>query len=44
MVRDIRIPVTQEIVEEVTGFPNIGIQWNGRYTMLKEAVEYFVDP
>jgi hypothetical protein len=44
MVRDIRIPVTQEIVAEVTGLPNTGIQWSGRYTMLKEAVESFVDP
>jgi hypothetical protein len=44
MVRDIRIPVTPEIVAEVTGLPNIGIQWTGRYTMLKEAVESFRRP
>jgi hypothetical protein len=44
MVRDIRIPVTLEIIAEVTGLPNSGIQWTGRYTTLKEAVESFVDP
>ena len=44
MVRDIRIPVTQEIIAEVIEIPNIGIQWIERYTMLKEAVESFVDP
>jgi hypothetical protein len=44
MVRDIRIPVTLEIIAEVTGLPNSGIQWIGKYTMLKEAVESFVDP
>jgi hypothetical protein len=44
MVRDIRIPVTPEIIAEVTGLPNSGIQWTGRYTTLKEAVESFIDP
>ena len=44
MVRDIQIPVTPEIVVEVTGLPNSSIQWTGRYTTLKEVVESFVDP
>jgi len=44
MDRYIRILVTQEIVAEVIGLPNTDIQWIGRYTTLKEAVEYFVDP
>jgi hypothetical protein len=44
MVQDIQIPVTREIIVEVTGLPNIGIQWTGRYTVLKESVESFVDP
>jgi hypothetical protein len=44
MVQDIQIPVTKEIIVEVTCLPNIGIQWTGRYTVLKESVEYFVDP
>ena len=44
MVQDIRIPITQKIIAEVTCLPNIGIQWSGRYTTLKEAVESFIDP
>jgi hypothetical protein len=34
----------EEIIAEVTGLPNTGIQWTGKYTTLKEAVESFVDP
>ena len=44
MVRDIRIPITLKIIAEVTSLPNSGIQWTGRYTMLKEAVESFIEP
>ena len=44
MVRDIRILVTPKIVAEVTGLPNSGIEQTGRYAVLKEAVESFVDP
>jgi hypothetical protein len=33
-----------EILAEVIGLPNMGIQWTGRYTALKEAVETFTDP
>jgi hypothetical protein len=44
MVRGIRISVTPEILAEVTGLPNTGIQWTGRYTTLKEVVETFTDP
>jgi hypothetical protein len=43
MVRDIQIPVMKEIIVEVTGLPNIGIQWTGKYTVLKEVVESFTD-
>jgi hypothetical protein len=41
MVRDIQILVTEEIIAEVTGLPNTGIQWTGKYTMLKEACGIF---
>ena len=44
MVWGIQISVTLEILAEVTGLPNMGIQWTGRYTTLKEAVENFTDP
>jgi hypothetical protein len=44
MVRGIQISITLEILVEVTGLPNTGIQWMGRYTSLKEAVETFTDP
>jgi hypothetical protein len=44
MVSGIQISVTPEILAEVTGLPNIGIQWTGRYITLKEAVENFTDP
>jgi hypothetical protein len=44
IVRDIRIPVTLKIIEEVKGLPNTRIQWIGRYTTLKEDVESFVYP
>jgi hypothetical protein len=44
MVRGIQISVTPKILAEVTGLPNMGIQWTGRYTTLKEAVETFTDP
>jgi hypothetical protein len=43
MVQGIQISVTPKILEEVTGLPNMGIQWTGRYTTLKEAVESFID-
>jgi hypothetical protein len=43
MVRGIQISVTPEILAEVTGLPNTGIQWTGRYTTLKEAVETFTN-
>jgi hypothetical protein len=44
MVWGIQISVTPEILAEVTGLPNMGIQWTGRYITLKEAVENFTDP
>jgi hypothetical protein len=44
MVRDIQILVTEEIIAEVTGLPNEGIQWTGKYTTLKEVMESFVEP
>jgi hypothetical protein len=44
MVWGIQISVTPKILAEVTGLPNMGIQWTGRYTTLKEAVENFIDP
>jgi hypothetical protein len=44
MVQYIRIPINPKIVVEVTSLPNSDIQWTGRYTMLKEVVEFFVDP
>ena len=43
MVRGIQIAVTSKILAEVIGLPNMGIQWIGRYTALKEAVETFTD-
>jgi len=44
MVQGIRIPVTSEIITEVTGLSNIGIQWTGKYTKLREDVESFTEP
>ena len=44
MVRGIQISVTPEILVEDTCLPNTDIQWTGRYTTLKEAVETFTDP
>jgi hypothetical protein len=44
VIRDIQILVTEEIIVEVTGLPNEGIQWTGKYTTLKEVVESFVEP
>jgi lambda repressor-like predicted transcriptional regulator len=44
MVRDIQILVTEKIIAEVIGLPNEGIQWSGKYTMLKEVVESFIKP
>jgi hypothetical protein len=44
MVRGIQISVTSEILAEVTGLPNMGIQWTGRYIALKEVLETFTDP
>ena len=32
-----------EIVAEVTGLPNIGIQWIGKYMKLREAMESFTE-
>jgi hypothetical protein len=42
-VQGIRIPVTSEIIAEVTGLSNTGIQWTGKYTKLREAVESFTE-
>jgi hypothetical protein len=36
--------VTPKILAEVTSLPNMGIQWTGRCTTLKEAVEIFTNP
>jgi hypothetical protein len=44
VIRDIQIPVTEEIIVEVTGLPNEGTQWTGKYTTLKEVVESFAEP
>ena len=44
MVWGIRISVTPEILAEVKGLPNMGIQWIGIYIAVKEAVENFTDP
>jgi len=44
MIQDIQIPVTEKIIAEVTRLPNEGIQWMGKYTLLKEVVECFVEP
>ena len=44
MVRGIQISTTLEILVEVTGLPNMGIQWTRWYKELKEAVETFTDP
>ena len=43
MIRDIQIPVTEEIIVEVTSLPNEGTQWNGKFTTLKEVVECFIE-
>jgi hypothetical protein len=43
-VQGIRIPVTLEIIAEVTGLSNTGIQWTRKYTKLKEVVESFTEP
>jgi hypothetical protein len=43
MIRDIQILVTREIIAKVTGLPNEGTQWTGKYTTLKEAVESFME-
>ena len=44
MVRGIQISITLEILAEDIGLPNTCIQWIGRYTALKEAMETFTDP
>jgi hypothetical protein len=43
MVQGIQISVTPKIVAEVTGLPNTGIQWTGKYTKLREAMESFTN-
>ena len=43
MVWGIQISITPKILVEFIGLPNMGIQWKGRYTTLKEAVETFTD-
>jgi hypothetical protein len=43
MVQGIQTSVTPEIIE-VTGLPNTGIQWTGKYTKLREVVESFTEP
>jgi hypothetical protein len=35
MVRDIGILVTEEIIVDLRGLPNAGIEWSGKHTMLK---------
>jgi hypothetical protein len=42
-VQGIQIYVTLEIVAKVTGLPNIGIQWTGKYMKLREVVEPFTE-
>jgi len=32
------------IISKVTGFPNEGTQWTGKYTKLQEVVESFAEP
>jgi len=36
--------VTEKIIVEVSGLPNEGTQWIGKYTTLKEVVESFAEP
>jgi hypothetical protein len=43
-VQGIQILVASEIIAEVKGLPNTGVQWIGKYTKLREAVEYFREP
>ena len=42
-VQGIQISVAQEIVAKVIGLSNTGIQWIGKYTKLRETVEYFIE-
>jgi hypothetical protein len=44
VIRGIQIPVIDAIIAEVTGLPNEGTQWTGKYTTLKEVVESFAEP
>jgi hypothetical protein len=44
MVLDIQIPITEEIIEEVTSPPIEGIHWIEKYTTFKEVVESFIEP
>jgi hypothetical protein len=43
VIRDTKIPITDEIIAEVTCLPNEGTQLIGKYTTLKEAVESFAE-
>jgi hypothetical protein len=43
MVQGIQILVTSEILAEITGLPNTGIQWTGKYMKMREAVESFTE-
>jgi hypothetical protein len=43
-VQGIQILVTLEIIVEVIGLPNTGIQWKGKYMKLREVVESFTEP
>jgi hypothetical protein len=36
--------VTEKIIVEVSGLPNEGTPWKGKYTTLKEVVESFMEP
>jgi len=42
--RGIQIPVIDAIITEVTGFPNEGTKWTGKYTTLQEVLESFAKP
>ena len=41
--RSIQIPITDVIIAEITGFPNEGTKWTGKYTSLQEAMESFAE-
>jgi hypothetical protein len=44
MVQGIQISATPKIVAEVSGLPNTGIQWIGKYKKMRGVVESFTEP